>query len=95
MALFFSHDMGNPDHHPNGWIGFIVWLVCMVFYGVCRGIELWILPMFPSVKEFDEMVIMTLHILSGISLLIGISAGALTLRRKVKELLAEKKKGQK
>ena len=70
----------HHDHNIvglHGWKGFIFWGVSFAVSGVSWTIRY-------SVEQLDAGVVIFLHLLSGVSLLVGITVGIITIQDKLK-----------
>lgn len=72
--MILDQDIHNS---PGGWKGFIVTMICTAIYG---GIK-WITS---SIDNLDHIVVIALHILSFVSLTVGITVGLVTLQDKLR-----------
>lgn len=79
------YDPSMHNHHSGGGKGLIVWVISMAVYGATELLG-W-------VGDFDDGVVVALHLLSFISLCVGITAGAITIQDKLR--VRKEKKGQK
>ena len=71
----------HVNHTPPGGNGLLVWVISAGIYGVTQ--------LFGWLGNFDSWVVVGLHLLSFVSLVVGITAGVVTIQDKLR---ARKKK---